>query len=416
MTRRGRSPAARDLEVANLVDWFGTGLWFTVVTPYLRRRTGLDAGEVALWLGVLGVVGLALVIPGSRIAARRGGRRIAVALHVTRALLFLPLLLAPSAAVLLASAVAVLALDRTASGVLQVLVGQELGHDERVRVMARLHAVANIGIAAGSAVGGLALQGASEDRMALVLGVDAVTFLLAAALLARRWSPARGAPPAPVAPDDDAAPPPPERSPVGAPALPRLPPLVVLAGANCVLALHIPLLNVVMPLLVDDHAELPPSLIGAAFVLNTLLVVLLQVPLSRRASTLAAGGRRLQWAAACLAASALGLGVVGSDASVVAALAAGTVAVVLITLGEIWRTGGAWTVSYAIDEAAGGDGRAIGAFALGPAVAGLVGPALVGPLIISGGAPGALALAVLILGAGLVFTARRPSLAPVAGT
>lgn len=408
MTRRGRSPAARDLEVANLVDWFGTGLWFTVVTPYLRRRTGLDAGEVALWLGVLGVVGLALVIPGSRIAARRGGRRIAVALHVTRAVLFLPLLLAPSAAVLLASAVAVLALDRTASGVLQVLVGQELGHDERVRVMARLHAVANIGIAAGSAVGGLALQGASEDRMALVLGVDAVTFLLAAALLARRWSPVT-----PVT--AGAAPPPPDRSPVGAAAMPRLPPLVVLAGANCVLALHIPLLNVVMPLLVDDHAELAPSLIGAAFVLNTLLVVLLQVPLSRGAS-LAAGGRRLQWAAACLAASALGLAVVGSGASVGAALAAGTVAVVLITLGEIWRTGGAWTVSYAIDEAAGGDGRAIGAFALGPAVAGLVGPALVGPLIISGGAPGAVALAVLIVGAGLVFTARRPSLAPVAGT
>ncbi|HEX8581561.1 MAG TPA: hypothetical protein VF640_04495, partial [Acidimicrobiales bacterium] len=165
MTRRGPSPAARDRDVANLVDWFGTGLWFTALAPYLRRRTGMEAGEVALWLGVLGVAGLAVVVPGSRAAARRGGRPIAVALHLARAALILPLLVVRSTPVLLVAAVAVLTLDRTASGVLQVLVGQELDAEDRVRAMSRLHAVANVGIAAGSAVGAVALQGAGEGRL-----------------------------------------------------------------------------------------------------------------------------------------------------------------------------------------------------------------------------------------------------------
>jgi hypothetical protein len=108
--------------------------------------------------------------------------------------------------------------------------------------------------------------------------------------------------------------------------------------------------------------------------------------------------------------------VVGAGTGATVAVVAGAAAVVLVSLAEIWRGVGAWAVSYAVDEASGRDGRAIGAFALGPAVAGLVGPAVAGPLLLSAGAAGAAALALLVAAAGLAFATRRPALAPAAGT
>jgi hypothetical protein len=125
-------------------------------------------------------------------------------------------------------------------------------------------------------------------------------------------------------------------------------------------------------------------------VLNTVLVVALQVRASRGAETVTGAARVLRrsgWAlfAACL--------VFALSAQAPLALVAG---MVVLTVAELWQSAGAWGLSFALapeDR----QGEYLGAFAMGTRIYDSAGPALVTALTLGAGAFGWAALGVLFL-------------------
>lgn len=118
-------------------------------------------------------------------------------------------------------------------------------------------------------------------------------------------------------------------------------------------------------------------------------------------------------AGGALAASCLLLAVSGSVGS--AAVAVLVVAMVALTVAELFHMPGAWGVSFGLapeDR----QGRYLGAFAMGTRIYDAAGPALVSGLVLGLGPPGWLVLGALLLAASLATAAaasRRPT--PSAG-
>jgi dipeptide/tripeptide permease len=157
----------------------------------------------------------------------------------------------------------------------------------------------------------------------------------------------------------------------------------------------------------------PPAIIGAIVVLNTIMVIYLQVPLSRGSSDLRSAARRQFWSGCGLAACCLLVALTARTGSAWSAILA-IAATVALTLGEIWQGAGAWGVSYALAPA---DQRAyyLSVYELGTSAASAVGPALITWAVIGNRAGGWAGLGAVFALTGLVvvlITGRLRAAAP----
>jgi len=120
---------------------------------------------------------------------------------------------------------------------------------------------------------------------------------------------------------------------------------VVLAATNGVMAIHLDLLAVGLPLVLTASADLPDWLAGAAVALNATAVVLFQVPAT--GWTHRVGSRRAAMVAGSSLAAALVL--LGGAAEVGLILGVGLLAVWVLadTLAELTQSGLEFVVSYA---------------------------------------------------------------------
>jgi hypothetical protein len=237
-----------------------------------------------------------------------------------------------------------------------------------------------------------AAVGTAAAFRTLVL-LDAVSFLAAAVLLARLDLPAATGPT--------------RRSLPGAGLRSfRDGRYLVLAACNGVLVVHTVLLAIAIPLWVGGHTSIPVATVGVLLLVNTVLAVLLQIRLSRGAEEPVGAARRQRQSGLALAGCCVLLALAGSvPAGPAVALA--MVAVVALTLGEIWQSAGAWGLSYAYAPA---DRRSayLSVYTLGATGTGIAGPLLVTVAVVDRGVPGWLGLAALLAAAG----ARRPGPRP----
>lgn len=382
--------APRALAVGYLVDGIGTGLWLATSVLYLTRSVGLPAALVGVGLSAGGLAGLVGTVPLGRFADRRGLRGVCVGLSLAQCGLMAGYAAVGSVLPFLVVTVLFTVAQRAGNAVRNALLGAAVGASARLAVRAYCRSAANVGLSLGAlaAVPVLAADTAAGYRAAVL--ANAVSFLLVAAVLSR--VPATAATPT-------------RRSGLGALGDRRYVAMTVLTG---LLALHKPVLTVAVPLWVAGHTTAPRSLISVLLVINTVLTVLLQVPLSRRAGTRAGALRVLRRSGLTLGVACL-LFAAAAGCSAGLAILLLTSGVTVLTVGELWQSAGGWELSYDLaPEDAHGEYQA--AYSMLNGVRDSVGPVVVTAALISG--TGAAATAGwLVLAAG--FAAVGAALGPV---
>lgn len=403
---------ARRLAVATLIDWAGTGLWLSVSTVLMVKVVHLRPTQVGLGLTVGGLLGLGAVWPVTALTRRLPVRHVAITVQCLRGLFFLGYVLVHSApAYYLVTALVAIA-DRPATSVNQVLVARYVPASERTGTLAAMHVATNAGVTLGALVGSIALVLPGRPSFDTVVVANSLSFAVAAWQLRRATAePAVDEPAATPAPASEPAA---ERRRRG-----RAPGWrFVLVTVGCgLLALLFPLFNVEIPLWLTSRTRVPAVTVSGLFVLNTILVVLLQARVTRRARDVP-GGRRAAAVAGAFVAASCGV-LAGLPGLAVGAAAAGfVVAGVLVTLGELHQGSAAWSLSFGLSPPGEETGN-LALFNTGQAAALVLGPALCTSLVAWTGRGGfGILAALLALGAGGAVAGsrgHRPVLAPAVG-
>ncbi|WP_327415937.1 MFS transporter [Streptomyces sp. NBC_01233] len=406
-----RPPGGRDARImllAQLLDRAGTGVWAASSVLYFTFIVGLDAGRIGLLLGAAGVAGIAGSPLAGHLADRFPVRALLIGCHLVRLGTLCALLVVNDFAVLL-PVFAVTHLGDRAAKTLEMLFATRVAGERRATYQALSRSSANAGYALGAGLAAIGLAVGTRGAYQVLILANALSFLVAAALVWRTREPCgRGlvaAPPGGGAPGTagGAAPDPAAGS--GESAWRD-------RGYLRFVLLDIPMnlddsiLGVGLPLWLVSHTTAPHALIPAFLVVNTVLVVVLQLRVSAkfqgaRAATRAVALYGVTTLVCCvLLAAAAGGGILLASAALLAAA-------VLATAAELMRSVSSWelAVSLAPPEA-----RAsyLGVAGMAQSVQKSAGPLLLTGAVMTAGPAGWLVLGAAV--AGLSLVQRRASL------
>ncbi len=383
-----REPGAgRILALNVLVDKTGSGLFLGTLGAFLVLVTDVTSAEVGLAFAVAGVAQLLVTVPMGILADRVGTRRFLIATRLGAAIGSVGYVLVHSAAAL-AAAASLFAISGAASSSTQALAGELFGPEERMRVVAAMRAVGNVGYGLGASLGAIALTVGTRGAFDGVVVGNAASFLLSGLLLAR----------IPVPDEVRHAAAPHGRS-IAVFRDRRFLALTVLASVP---ALAQTIMDLGVPLWVVRRTEAPHAMAAVVVLLNTILVVLFQVRVARGVVTVAGASRSVLIGACWFAASTVAFA--GAAAlGVVLAVGALALGAFLLTAGEMYDSTGWWVVSFELAPAERRN-EYLAAFSLGRPIQGIAGP-LVVAVIVSVGDLGWLGLAAAFLLAGLAAKA-----------
>ncbi|MGW5331459.1 MFS transporter [Streptomyces bauhiniae] len=398
------SGPAHRLIAAGVLMAAGNGAFLTCSALYFTRIAGLTPTAMGLGLTIAGAVGLLAGVPLGHLADSRGPRRVAVLFMTLDGLAAAGYLLVRSFLAFVVVACAFTAFQRGARAAQQALVAGLTDGPGVVRTQGMIRSANNAGMAAGAALASLALHSGTATAFAVVIGGNALGFLASAALLATL----------PAVPPSPASPP-------GEPkwAVLRDGPFALFTALGAVLALHSMLLEVVLPLWITTHTRASTEMVTVLFVLNTVSVVLFQVRVGSRVSTMPGAVRACRTSGLVLfAACALfALSADGSSlASNVLLLAAGA----LHVWAELLVSAASWHITFTLAPA-GKQGQYQGFAMTGYGTAMMLAPTVLTVLLIDWGTPGwfvlggAFLLAALPTGAVVAWAQRsaRPAALPV---
>jgi Major Facilitator Superfamily len=374
---------ARTMVLASFVESLGAGLYTTGSSVYFVRGVGLSASQVGIGVAAATLLGLTTAVPIGKLADHSSARNVTIALMM----LSVPLLgfltqvrsfwaYLPAAAAL---GVPILGFE-TARGVLMARVA---GPSAASKLAMYTRSAFNAGFSLGLLGAGVAISIGTRPAYLSLFAGEATTLILTGLILLRiprdRPAPARH----------------PEERPTAA--LRDLP-YVLVAQVSGLTRLGDTILTIGLPLWIVTRTAAPRGLAAWLLIVNTLLVVALQVRATRRASNATGAAQIQRWAFVALALACLTLsptGGLGAAAAAVLLLAS----TVLLTFGEIWGEGAWWSLRY--DLASPGAQGAYGAvFELGRAAPGVLGPVLITSLVLGLGGSGWLILAGIFLGCG----------------
>ncbi|MGV9270492.1 MFS transporter [Kitasatospora sp. NPDC003701] len=395
-------PMVRRLAGITLVNTVGSGLSLAVGVLFFTRVLGLSAAQLGLGLTAAGLCGVLASVPAGRAADRWGARPVLVVLITVNALGTAGYALVHSYPAFLVLACLVSAVDRGAAAVRNALYAEVLPADRRVAGRAYLRVVTNVGLCLGTALGAVALQVDSRPAYLTAILADAVSYLVVAVLFHRLAVPVAAA----VSSRTGGAGGPAADGSGGLPARRRNPalrdgPFLVVTVLNALLCLQFAMLEVGVPLWVVQHTEAPRITVAGTLIVNTLLVITLQVRATRGTEDPATAARVCGRAGLILAASCLVLALAHGLPAAVAAVVVLT-GVALQAFGEVLSQAGGWALSY--DLAGERDhGAYQGVYNAGSAASLMIGPAVVSTAVIGWGLLGWVALGVLLAAAGLAM-------------
>jgi MFS family permease len=366
----------------------------------------MSTTQTGIALSIAGLAGLLFSVPLGRLADRVGGHRMLTVLYVCRGCGFLAYLFAGNVTTVMVVACLLGIGERSSGPVVQTVVGVLEKGEWRVRTMAAMNALRNVGFAIAAALATIVMAAGSAAAFRVLVAANAASFFAAAALITRTGSASR---------------------PGGSKAVETRrvrvhdPRYLLLTAFNGVLYLHTVVLTVGLPLWIATRTQAPTALIGAVVVLNTVLAIPLGLRLSRGASGIRAAAARQHWAGCSLAGCCALVAMTGALGALPACILLLTAAVAL-TLGEIWQSLGAWGLSYALSPES-QRSYYLSVYSLGDTGAAIAGPALLTVGVLGMGGLGWLVLAGAFAGAGLsvhriarraadgVESASRPKLA-----
>ncbi|MFF4268916.1 MFS transporter [Streptomyces sp. NPDC001536] len=365
------------LAVMAMIDAVGTGAFLAVSVPFITRSVGLSEGKLGLGLTLSAAIALGTAIPIGILADRIGPKKVLVGVSLWRCACFVVYPFVQNLWQFLTVVCLLGLVDKAAAPMEQALVGQATETEDRVRVVAVLRALRNVGFTVGALLGGIGLLIDSRAGYAAILLLNAASFAVLATLAARL--PVLSAP---------------------AKSLRRRFSMSVLrdgsflsfTGINAVLTMHMTLLSIGIPLWIVGHTEVSSALIAPLVAVNTVLAVALQVRASRDTETIAGASRALVRAGVSLALCCLLL-VAAPKLPVLLAVGVLLLAMIALTGGELYQSAGGWGGSYLL-AAPGQEGVYLSVFWLGVAIQQIAAPVLVS-LVVTTGTTGWVVLAAL---------------------
>lgn len=275
-------PVLKALSAATFVSALGRGVFHAVTVLYFTFVVGLHVGEVAAVVTVGNLVGIVTSQLGGQLADRFSARRIVIAAAVVEALGFFAYTTVDSLPLALVVASIVVGANSAGHSARSAIVARAFSSEARVGARAVLRTVMNLGIAIGSAGAGAALAVGTADAYRVTLVVAGVAYL--ASILPLRRLPARVDAVRPTArPSAE------ERRRYRALSPWRDRRYLSLAALSGVFGMQFGLAEVGVPLWIAHHTEAPEVMVSVLLVLNTAVVILFQVPLSR-------GTHEIRWA------------------------------------------------------------------------------------------------------------------------
>ncbi|GLV93883.1 MULTISPECIES: MFS transporter [Streptomyces] len=402
-----RPPGGRDARImllAQLLDRAGTGVWAAACVLYFTFVVGLDAGRLGILLGAAGVAGIAGSPLAGHLADRFPVRSLLIGAHLLR-LVTLCLLLVVTDFALLLPVVAVTHLGDRAAKTLEMLFATRVAGERRATYQALSRSSANAGYALGAGLAAIGLAVGTRGAYHVLILANALSFLVAAVLVRRTREPrGRGlvaAPAAPAAPAAGAAPTEgPAASAGGGPGPWRDRGYLRFVLLDIPMNLDDSILAIGIPLWLVSHTTAPHELIPAFLVVNTVLVVVLQLRVSAKVQ----GPRRAAGAVALyglttllccvLLAASTGGGVWTASAALLAAA-------VLATAAELMRSVSSWELAVSLAPR---QARAsyLGVAGMAQSVQKSAGPLLLTGAVMAAGPAGWLVLGAAVAGLSLV--------------
>ncbi|MFJ4776138.1 MFS transporter [Streptomyces sp. NPDC088762] len=399
--------------LAQLLDRTGTGVWAASSVLFFTFVVGLDARQLGLLLGAAAVAGIAGSPLAGHLACRFTVRSLLIGCHVLRLGTLCVLLVATDFRVLL-PVVAVTCLGDRAAKTLEMLFATRAAGDRRATYQALSRSTANAGYAlgAGIAAAGLALDTRGAYHALILL--NAASFLAAAALVWRTREPhghGRVAARAGGTGAGQTEEVPGTEGPVTAGRQTATSPWRDRGYLRFVL-LDIPMslddsiLNVGLPLWLVEHTGAPHALVPGVLMVNTVLVVVLQLRVSAKvreprqaAAAVVAYGLTMLACCTVLAAST-GAGAWAASLALLASAA-------LVTAAELIRSVSSWELAVSLAPAA-AKASYLGVAGMSQSVQKAVGPLLLTGAVMAAGPAGWLVLGTAV--AGLSLVQRRASL------
>ncbi|MEU9857843.1 MFS transporter [Streptomyces sp. NPDC047974] len=378
-TALDRIPGGRDgrrMLVVSIVDKTGTGLWAGCTALYFTYVSGLSLGQVGLLMTVSGGVGIAGAPLAGLLADRFPLVRVIAATQLMRGATLLALLTTDHFLLLtLYSALGALP-DRAGSVLIKLYAARQAG-TERARYQAIQRTTVNIGWSIGGLGAAAALATGSTQAYTWLLVGNVLTYLAITVLTLRCAEPAsagRTVSPASATPRDTV------RDKPAGPWRDRT--FLGYTATDAALFLDDTILQVAVPLWIVHATEAPVGLVPLLLVLNTVLVVLFQVPLARFGATPEAARRLLVPLSALFLVGTLALAAsaAGGRAFAVSAL---VVAVVALTFAEIVHATASWELSVALAPAD-AQGAYLGAHGTAQSSQRFAGPLLVTAVMTAG--------------------------------
>ncbi|MDR6866978.1 MFS family permease [Microbacterium resistens] len=409
-------PVLRALVASTAVSRIGRGVFLAVTVLYFTRIVGLSGADAAIVLAASSGVSVLASFLGGWLADRWSARRITFVFEVLAGLL----LMAYAFVGMFAAALIVAALggffDALSHSSRSAIIARGFVGDRRVHARAVLRTVTNLSIAAGSGFAAIALAIGTAEAYRVVI-IAAGILCAAGAIPLLRLPSAVDAPPRPetavttetgtldtVATAAAARE---QRRDWRARSPWRDPRYLLLTLLSAVFGMQFGVAELGVPLWITQKTSAPDVLVSVLLIVNTVLVVAFQVPMSRNTHDVRIAGRVTAiagWlmAAACLVyASAAGLPV-GFAVLVL------ITATIVHTFAEILSQAGGWGLSFELADPVRA-GAYQGVFGMGFSIGALASPIVVNATAISLGFPGWVALAAIFLASalGIALIARR---------
>lgn len=348
----------RRFYVVGLCDALGLGMYLSLSVLFLDKAAELTNHQIGIVLGTSGVASLLGAMPIARAAERLGIRAVLSALFAVRCAAFLALAAVASFEQALGAAAVAGLLSRGIGPLIESGLISRVSDARAVDTLARLRTLRNAGMAAGALPAGAAIAVGEAWAYRAVLVASAVLFLCCAAIC-------RGFPALAAASGER-----PKRA-----GILRNRPFLGITALYGAFTLSALLLGIGVPLWIVQQTQAPSWSVTLIQLLNTVIIVALQVRLSKGSERLARA-RTLM----CLGGLLAGLGALTVPLTALGAgrldLAVVVTAAVLLSLGELLITAGT-TGAALLHIPEGQKTGHLAALNLGFAVTTVIGPPLI---------------------------------------
>jgi MFS family permease len=358
---------------AGMLDAAGTGLLIPLTVLFFVIHVGLPAHLVGLGMSIGGVLAMVLAPFGGHLVDRFGAKRALICAWLLGCVAVSCYGLVRSWLEIILVITAVGFAGNVSGTSRSTLVASIVDRADISRVMAIQRSFRNAGYGLGGLMATAALAVGGGGFVAAI-AVDAASFLLAALLVSGLIVPRAQTPSA----DRDA-------DPVTMRTVLSDRRYMAMTALDALTAFHQVALQVALPLWVVLFTHAPRALVGLLFTVNTVIVVIGQVRVSRDVRGLAdAPGAYVRGAASMIAAGALFLAAhyVGAAPAVVLLV----VGAVMMTASEMYASAADWVLSFGLADD-NHRGKYLAVYSMGDAFGDAVGPSVTTALTSVGAIP-----------------------------